>query len=96
MYYVPGNHDVGLGNRRDTSALARPRHRLMFGPLVRHVVLGGHSLLMVDAPALVDEDWRRENAGESRTDGLLKDLEHLRHVRAAQASSGCLSPPRLF
>ncbi|KAH9998519.1 Metallo-dependent phosphatase-like protein [Russula compacta] len=90
MYYVPGNHDVGLGNGRDTSALARPRHRLTFGPLVQHVMLGGHSLFMVDAPALVDEDWRRANAGESRTDGLPQDLELLRHVRAAQASNAPL------
>jgi hypothetical protein len=36
---------------------------------------------MVDAPALVDEDWRREQAGESRFDGLPQDLHFLKHMR---------------
>ncbi|KAI0305609.1 Metallo-dependent phosphatase-like protein [Multifurca ochricompacta] len=85
VYYIPGNHDVGLGNGRDTSTLARPRYKAAFGPLAQHVVLGGHSLLMVDAPALVDEDWRRDNASESRTDGLPQDLKYLQHLRAGHA-----------
>lgn len=86
VYYVPGNHDVGLGDTHDTSALARPRYKSAFGPLSQHVVLGGHSLFMVDAPALVDEDWRREGAGENRTDGLPQDLEYLRHIRTERAA----------
>ena len=49
------------------------------------MVLGGHSLLMVDAPALVDEDWRREQAGESRIDGLPQDLNFLKHLRMQHA-----------
>jgi hypothetical protein len=81
FYYLPGNHDVGLGDGRDTSTFARSRYRAAFGPLAQHVVLGGHSLLMVDAPALVDEDWRREQAGESRFDGLPQDLHFLKHMR---------------
>jgi hypothetical protein len=44
-------------------------------------VLGGHSLLMVDAPALVDEAWRREQEGESHLDGLPQDLHYLKHMR---------------
>lgn len=81
IYYVPGNHDVGLGNGHDTSPFARSRYRDTFGPLSQHVVLGGHSLLLVDAPALVDEDWRREQAGESRFEGLPQDLNSLKHMR---------------
>ena len=95
MYYIPGNHDVGLGNRGNTSSLARPRYRSAFGPPTQHVVLGGHSLFMVDAPALVDEDWRRENAGEDRAIGLPQDMEYLQHLRSERAASAYLMPPRL-
>ncbi|KAH8990472.1 Metallo-dependent phosphatase-like protein [Lactarius akahatsu] len=85
VYYLPGNHDVGLGNGRGTSQLARSRYRAAFGPLTQHVALGGHSLLMVDAPALVDQDWHREQAGESRIDGLPQDLNYLKHLRMQHA-----------
>lgn len=85
VYYLPGNHDVGLGNGRDTSKIARSRYRAAFGPLAQHVVLGGHSLLMVDAAALVDEDWRREQAGENRIDSLPQDLNFLKHLRMQHA-----------
>ncbi|KAF8274553.1 Metallo-dependent phosphatase-like protein [Lactarius quietus] len=85
VYYLPGNHDVGLGDGRDTSNFARDRYRAAFGPLAQHVVLGGHSLLMVDAPALVDEDWRREQAGESRIDSLPQDLNFIKHLRMQHA-----------
>ena len=87
VYYIPGNHDVGLENAPNTSANARPRYKTTFGPLSQHVVLGGHSLFMVDAPALVEEDWRRHSTGESRTNGLPKDLEYLRYLRAIHAPS---------
>jgi len=91
VYYIPGNHDVGLGNRRDASTLARARYKVTFGSLSRYVYLGGHSLFLVDAPALVDEDLRRERAGENRTAGLPRDLGYLRHMRAQNqgAASGC-------
>jgi hypothetical protein len=36
---------------------------------------------MVDAPALVDEAWRREQEGESHLDGLPQDLHYLKHMR---------------
>jgi len=85
VYYLPGNHDVGLGDGRDTSKLARSRYKAAFGPLAQHVVLGGHSILMVDAPALVDQDWRREQAGEGRMDGLPQDLNFLKHLRMQHA-----------
>lgn len=89
VYYIPGNHDVGLGDRRNASSLARARYRAAFGPLSQHVSLGGHSLFMVDAPALVDEDLRRENAGEvGSADGLPEDLKYLQHSRLGHAASG--------
>ena len=35
---------------------------------------------MVDAAALVDEDWGREQAGESRIDGLPQDPNFDKHL----------------
>lgn len=96
VYYVPGNHDVGLDNGPNTSTLARARYKTTFGPLSQYVVLGGHSLFMVDAPALVDEDWRRESTGENRASGLPRDLEYLRHMRAEHAAGGCLIRPQFL
>jgi len=88
VYYIPGNHDVGLGDRGNISSFARPRYRSAFGPLSQHVKLGGHSLFMIDAPALVDEELRRENAGErGRVNGLPQDLEYLQHMRAKQVAN---------
>jgi hypothetical protein len=89
VYYIPGNHDVGLGDRGNISSFARPRYRSAFGPLTQHVKLGGHSLFMIDAPALVDEELRREDAGErGRVNGLPQDLEYLQHMRAELVASG--------
>ncbi len=85
VYYLPGNHDVGLGGAHGTSKFARSRYTAAFGPLAQYVVLGGHSMLMVDAPALVDEDWRRHQAGESRSDRLPQDLNSLKHLRMQHA-----------
>ena len=92
MYYLPGNHDVGLEGGGDTSTDARARYAVTFGPLSQHVVLGGHSLLMIDAPALVDEDWRRDRAGENRTDGLPQNLIRLQQARAQQGFGKLPSP----
>jgi hypothetical protein len=93
VYYLPGNHDVGLGDGGDTSADARARYAVTFGPLSQYVALGGHSLLMIDAPALVDEDWRRDRAGENRTDGLPHNLIHLQQARAQQGFGKQFSTP---
>jgi hypothetical protein len=93
VYYLPGNHDVGLGDGGDTSTDARARYAVTFGPLSQYVALGGHSLLMIDAPALVDEDWRRDRAGENRTDGLPHNLIHLQQARAQQGFGKQFSTP---
>jgi hypothetical protein len=92
VYHIPGNHDVGLGNGTNTSPIARARYEATFGPLSQHVVLGGHSLFMVDAPALVEEDWRRESTGEDRSNGLPLDLAYLRDMRTMHVAGEHLEP----
>ncbi len=88
---------MGLGDRRNTSTLARLRYRSAFGPLSQHVKLGGHSLFMIDAPALVDEDLRREDAGEKGSvKGLPQDLGYLQHMRAEQVAGAYLVPSTFY
>ncbi|KAI9442239.1 Metallo-dependent phosphatase-like protein [Lactarius indigo] len=43
VYYLPGNHDVGLGDGRGTSKLSRSRYRAAFGPLAQHTRIGAES-----------------------------------------------------
>ncbi|KAG8985750.1 hypothetical protein FRB90_004473, partial [Tulasnella sp. 427] len=60
--YVTGNHDVGLGSHRSFSGQARRRFRQKFGPEQQVFEFGNHSFVAIDAPGLVDEDYRRHAA----------------------------------
>ncbi|KAG9046259.1 hypothetical protein FS837_004785 [Tulasnella sp. UAMH 9824] len=57
--YVTGNHDVGLGSHKSFSGQARRRFRQKFGPEQQIFEFGNHSFVAIDAPGLVDEDYRR-------------------------------------
>ncbi|KAG9009367.1 hypothetical protein FRB94_012184 [Tulasnella sp. JGI-2019a] len=61
-YFVTGNHDVGLGSHRSFSGQARRRFRQRFGAEQQVVDFGNHTFVFIDAPALVDEDYRRHAA----------------------------------
>ncbi|EIW82717.1 Metallo-dependent phosphatase [Coniophora puteana RWD-64-598 SS2] len=63
VYYVPGNHDIGIG---DSFALEAPaRYTSSFGARNHRVGIANHTLLFLDGPALVDEDIARVSAGKS-------------------------------
>ncbi|KAI0074379.1 Metallo-dependent phosphatase [Panus rudis PR-1116 ss-1] len=64
-YYIPGNHDIGLGDPHRFSPVAYERYRSHFGPLNQVVEIGNHSFVMINAPGLVDEDYARESKGVS-------------------------------
>ncbi|KZT62021.1 hypothetical protein CALCODRAFT_479504 [Calocera cornea HHB12733] len=61
-YYVPGNHDVGLGYNQVFSSRARERYQKHFGALNQVLEVSNHSLVLIDAPGLVEEDYRRHSA----------------------------------
>ncbi|CDO69293.1 hypothetical protein BN946_scf184976.g12 [Trametes cinnabarina] len=66
MYYIPGNHDIGLGSSSSTyrfSEHALERYQSNFGPLNQRASVGNHTALLIDAPGLVDEDRYRSLAG---------------------------------
>ncbi|EJD35393.1 hypothetical protein AURDEDRAFT_154879 [Auricularia subglabra TFB-10046 SS5] len=64
-YYVVGNRDVGLGDSAAFSAVARQRFSSSsaFGQPPNHAArVGNHTLVFLDAPGLVEEDYRRFSA----------------------------------
>ncbi|KAG8898062.1 hypothetical protein FRB99_007682 [Tulasnella sp. 403] len=62
FHYITGNHDVGLGSHRAFSGQARRRFRQNFGPEQQVFEFANHTFVAIDAPALVDEDYRRHAA----------------------------------
>ncbi|KAI0769691.1 hypothetical protein BD413DRAFT_694218 [Trametes elegans] len=58
-YYVPGNNDVGLNIEPAAARQARYRFTKHLGPLNQEVVVRNHSLVMLDAAGLVEEDYLR-------------------------------------
>ena len=59
MYYIPGNHDVPLGPNRMFSTLARERYANHFSPPNIILEVANHTLILLDAVGLVEEDYRR-------------------------------------
>ncbi|KAI8975796.1 hypothetical protein BD414DRAFT_423665 [Trametes punicea] len=58
-YYVPGNNDVGLNVEPAAARQARQRFTSHFGSLNQRVILRNHTLVMLDAAGLVEEDYMR-------------------------------------
>jgi hypothetical protein len=75
--YVVGNHDVGLGHSASFSRRARSRFSFSFdlgnNGTNKVVKFGNHSLVLLDAPWLVEEDYRR--VAESKTFPIGEDME---------------------
>jgi hypothetical protein len=59
MYFVPGNHDLPLGPNRLFSPHARDRYASHFSPPNAILEIANHSLILLDAVGLVEEDYRR-------------------------------------
>ncbi|KIM92101.1 hypothetical protein PILCRDRAFT_810120 [Piloderma croceum F 1598] len=62
-YYLPGNHDTGLGASPSFSPNATARYKSHFGPLNHRITISNHSVLFIDAPGLVEEDRERMRHG---------------------------------
>lgn len=59
IYFVPGNHDIGLGPPGTFSPFARRRFQEHFGDLNAVVSVANHSLILLDSIGLIEEDRRR-------------------------------------
>ncbi|PIL34189.1 hypothetical protein GSI_03900 [Ganoderma sinense ZZ0214-1] len=58
-YFVPGNNDVGLNIDHAVARQARQRFTSHFGPLNQKIRFQNHTLVMLDAAGLVEEDYLR-------------------------------------
>ena len=59
MYYVPGNHDIPLGPHGMFSPHARERYSRHFSPPNAILQVANHSLILLDAVGLVEEEYMR-------------------------------------
>ncbi|KAI9453151.1 hypothetical protein BJY52DRAFT_861070 [Lactarius psammicola] len=63
--YIPGNADVGLGVSSAFSKHVRQRYERHFGRANQLLSTANHSLVLLDAPGIVDEDYMRAGHGTS-------------------------------
>ena len=80
VHYLPGNNDVGLNMDPTESQHARRRFTKHFGPLDQTVVIQNHTLVLLDASRITEEDYRRLRAGpnyESPKDGTMSFVRSL-------------------
>ncbi|KAF9222701.1 hypothetical protein BS17DRAFT_177773 [Gyrodon lividus] len=63
FYFIPGNDDIGLGDSPAFSKDARRFFEEHFGPLNQVISISGHKFVLLDAPGLVEEDYRRHARG---------------------------------
>jgi len=63
VHYLPGNNDVGLNVDPIESKHARRRFKEHFGPLDQMVTIRNHTLALLDASGIIEEDYRRLRGG---------------------------------
>ncbi|KAG0700730.1 Metallo-dependent phosphatase-like protein [Suillus ampliporus] len=64
-FFLPGNHDLGLGDAVSFSLEATTRYTSYFGPRNHKTTIGNHTVLFIDAVGLVEEDVIRADRGYS-------------------------------
>ncbi|PPQ93810.1 hypothetical protein CVT25_013519 [Psilocybe cyanescens] len=66
VYFIPGNHDVGLGAKVvQFSETARSRYIAHFGQPNQEISVANHTLVLFDAPSYADEDSKRNGQKKS-------------------------------
>ncbi|KAG6378217.1 Metallo-dependent phosphatase-like protein [Boletus reticuloceps] len=95
VYYLPGNHDVGLGNLPQFSLEAHMRYISHFGSRNYRRTVGNHTLVFIDAPALVEEDVLRAESGHTFDSWPALSNGPVEFVKQT-ASAGSLGPIVLF
>lgn len=54
-----------LGDSKSFSPSARTRYKSHFGPLNSHTSIANHTVILLDAMGLVEEDYQRHSRGQS-------------------------------
>ncbi|KAH9963735.1 hypothetical protein BC827DRAFT_1266096 [Russula dissimulans] len=87
--YIPGNADVGLGVSNTFSKHVRQRYEGHFGHVNQHLYMANHSLVLLDSPGIVDEDYIRAGHGTSFEEWIpLRDgaIEFVKGLAAEEKS----------
>ena len=72
-----------LGKSRAFSSRARQRYQANFGPPNDRTTIGNHTILLLDSPLLVEEDYTRDAAGAAYdewpglTDGTIQFVKEV-------------------
>ena len=79
VHYLPGNNDVGLNMDPIESQYARRRFAKHFGPLDQTVTVQNHTLVLLDASKIIEEDYRRlrEGPNHESKDGTTSFVQSL-------------------
>ncbi|KAA1474312.1 hypothetical protein DENSPDRAFT_824137 [Dentipellis sp. KUC8613] len=85
--YLPGNSDVGLGVSNSFTKRVRQRYEKYFGPVNQHLTVANHSLVLLDAPGIVDEDYLRAGRAVSFEEWLPVKGGPVEFVRTVAAES---------
>lgn len=64
MNYTLIRNSLGMSNAFSKKHV-RQRYERHFGPVNRHLSLANHSLVLLDSPGIVDEDYIRAGHGTS-------------------------------
>ncbi|KAI0293367.1 hypothetical protein B0F90DRAFT_1822136 [Multifurca ochricompacta] len=94
--YIPGNADVGLGVSSAFSKHVRQRYEHHFGRVNQHLTKANHSLILLDSPGIVDEDYIRAGHGTSFEEWIPLRDGAIEFVKGLAAEEEQLGPAILF
>ncbi|KAI0314120.1 Metallo-dependent phosphatase-like protein [Amylostereum chailletii] len=95
-FYLPGNHDVGLGGNDHASSLSRTRYKAFFGPTNQHTNIGNHTVILIDAPQLVEDDYQRAVDGEDGQYWMPKQYTQLLYTIGLSTNAGAKPKPLIL
>ncbi|GJE94456.1 metallo-dependent phosphatase [Phanerochaete sordida] len=88
VFYLPGNEDVGLNLPDADARAARHRYTTHFGPLNSQTSIANHTFVLVDAPRLVEEDYRAGPGISRRADDENSATTFVREVARGNEGDG--------
>ena len=82
-----------MGDSEDFSDKAEARYIEHFGPLNQRLEIANHTFVLIDAPGLVEEDYRRSNEGLSYARWTIsKPGGPIEFIQSSAAAGGARSP----
>ncbi|KAF5321719.1 hypothetical protein D9619_001937 [Psilocybe cf. subviscida] len=82
QYFIPGNHDTGLGRTEYFSPHAHSRYVNHFGSPNTEISIANHTLVLFDAPNYADEDSQRYGQGKKINQWVPRKGGSLEYMKA--------------